>query len=126
MRNATFDEGERRRDITFLDSQYEKENQFLADEGTRVSKFRQAESGRAIAHIDAQKKREGLFKSLQDKLQNQCAEDEARRIYDLKVWASEMLQERKRRQVEGYKDEERAREGRFVRSVDSSALGLLQ
>jgi hypothetical protein len=118
-RAATHDREERAHDASFLHSQQERERKFLVSEARRVSSFCDAEAERVATDLKAQKKRGELFDSVQDKLQKQCSEDEAQRTSDLETWALGLLQERKQQQVDGYKDEERTREVRFVRSVDS-------
>jgi len=109
---------EKERDTSFLHSQQERERKFCANEAMRTSIFCEEEAQRVAADLEAQKMRGELFDALQDKLQKQCSEDEARRNADFEAWALALLQERKQKQVDGYKDEERVREETFVRSLN--------
>lgn len=114
---------EKERDLSFLHSQQEREHTFQASEALRASIFCEEEARRAAADLEAQKKRGEFFDSLQDKLQKQCFEAEARRNSDFETWALALLRERKQQQVDGYKDEERVRQERFAESVDARSRG---
>lgn len=122
-REVTYEEKAREREASFLRSQQEKERGFLTSEARRELSFCEEEAVRVSAELEAQRKRGELFDTLQDNLRKQCFEDEVRRISDLESWALALLRERKQQQVDGYKDEERIREERFVRSVDLRSNG---
>ena len=114
---------EKERDISFLKSQQERECQFQANEAIRASTFYEEEAQRVAADLEAQKRRGELYHLLHDKLQKQCLKDEARRSSGFEAWALALLRERKQKQVDGYKGEERVREEKFVRSLDSRNSG---
>jgi hypothetical protein len=110
---------EKERDLSFMHSQQERERKFVVSEARRASSFCDAEAERVAVNLEAQKERGERFDALQDKLQKQGLEDEARRTSDLEMWALALLREREQQLVDGYKNEERTREERFVRSIDS-------
>ncbi|GLB42912.1 hypothetical protein LshimejAT787_1203610 [Lyophyllum shimeji] len=108
-----FAENEDGREDDFRQAQSRQEIAFQAAEQKRAIDFRQEENEREAVFRRVQEQRATRFHTKQEDLQRICFEGEQRRSGDLDSWATQLLRNRKREQMEIYKNQEGAREETF-------------
>jgi hypothetical protein len=112
---------EHERLMEFVNAQTTRRATFRDAEGQRESGFRDAERLRARHCRTAWANRDAKFYSMQDRLQEQCLESDRQRTSVFEEWASKLLRDEEERETCDYKTEEREREERFARAVETSA-----
>ncbi|KAG6913370.1 hypothetical protein DXG01_007303, partial [Tephrocybe rancida] len=95
-RAEAVDEAEDRRDAAFQEAQQRRERSFQAAERTREADFQRGEAERDTQFRSAEEERAQRFQATQLELQNQCFDNDRRRLRELEEWG-ELLVERRER-----------------------------
>ncbi|KAG6915342.1 hypothetical protein DXG01_012090 [Tephrocybe rancida] len=115
-RLALFEDSRGKWEMKFQEAQADRERYFSTAEELREVKFNKAQQSREVQFRQSEEEFDKQFRSTQEELQKMCHEGEEKRLRDLEVWGTDLMESRERER-KLFEMEEKEREELFQQGL---------